>query len=176
MKKLALIILFTFTVALLKAQSSLDKTYTSSTGSFLIQYPSNWSLDELATNSYLIKISKTEDKASIAVKRTEVGSAVDAKTVVTKYIEPAWLKADATLIPLTEEQKLMTSSQVAVKNISSGYSTIVKSFKNGEPFYIGYIVMVKGLIIYEIKYEAYGSTSKETVNLLSKIGFSFRAL
>ena len=176
MKKLALVILFTFTVTLLKAQSILDKFYTSTTGSFLIQYPSNWSLDELATNRYLIKISKAEDKANIAVKRTEVSSAVDAKTVVTKYIEPAWLKAQASLIPLTEEQKLMTASQIATKNIESGYSTIIKSFKNGEPFYTGYIVMVKGLIIYEIRYEAYGSTSKETVDLLPKIGLSFKAL
>ncbi len=176
MKKLALIILFTFTVALIKAQSVLDKTYTSVTGSFIIQYPSSWSLDETATNSYLIKISKAEDKANIAVKRTEVGSAVEARTVVTKYIEPAWLKAEATIIPLTEGQKLMTASQTSLKNINSGYSTIVKSFKNGEPFYIGYIVMVKGLVIYEIKYEAYGSTSKETVDLLPKIGLSFRVL
>ena len=95
---------------------------------------------------------------------------------MTKYIEPAWLKAQASLIPLTEEQKLMTASQIATKNIESGYSTIIKSFKNGEPFYTGYIVMVKGLIIYEIRYEAYGSTSKETVDLLPKIGLSFKAL
>ncbi len=52
----------------------------------------------------------------------------------------------------------MNEAQLAMKNIDSGHYTIVKTITGRKVLYTDYILMFKGLFIYEIKYETNGNT------------------
>lgn len=176
MKKLFLPFLILSAITLVNAQEITQKTYNSIKGAFIMQYPSNWTLDDTETSDYLIKFNTSSDGAKMFVKQTVLANPTDAKTIVTKYIEPAWTKQGSDFIPLTESQRLMTQSQLEIKNIDSGYSTIIKTPKADAMLYTGYFVMTKGAKVYEVKYEAYGNIPQELIKLLPKVALSFRAL
>ncbi len=176
MKALLLGITCIFISLVVKSQQVLDKKYTDQNNGFVIDYPGAWKVDTKPTEDYLVRFSDPSQVGFIHVQKTIFKNSADARKIITESIVPAWQKAGAVVINQPESVRTVTTEQLLMKNATSGYSVLMRQNNGSGVLYVGYILLTKANVIYEIKYEGSEKTPAEIVKTLPKIGYSLKLL